>query len=261
MIDGKDTAAPESYEPQVFYYDQFRENAALQYENYIGYDMYLQNIEDITYHRYSKELAEKVKDQILGIQNLEIQDLLINVDPEFDISALSNGPNVESSSDVLTRYITDNATNKFLEIFNSSTLGDIRKYVYNAGRYNKSGSKVNVDMPPFLISVLDQVSAEVIKNVNSALERDITEVVVNGLSRKIAIPVSDIRGSACNITENLSFYYGKYANNINSANECTIFRGNTSNSGTLVEANRGYNIENTEADVQICGTEMRTNTQ
>ena len=66
----------------------------------------------------------------------------------------------------------------------------MRKYVYNAGRYNKSGSKVNVDMPPFLISVLDQVSAEVIKNVNNSLEREITDVVANGLSRKIAIPVS-----------------------------------------------------------------------
>lgn len=82
----------------------------------------MQNIEDITYKRYSKELAEKVKDQVLGIQNLEIQDLLRNVDPEFDISGLSSGPDVNASSDILTRYITDNATNKFLEIFNSSTL-------------------------------------------------------------------------------------------------------------------------------------------
>ena len=84
--------------------------------------MYMQNIEDITYNRYSKDLAEKVKDQVLGIQNLEIQDLLRNVDPEFDISALASGPDVNASSDVITRYITDNATNKFLEIFNSSTL-------------------------------------------------------------------------------------------------------------------------------------------
>lgn len=45
-------------------------------------------------------------------------------------------------------------------------------------------------MPPFLISVLDEVSAQVIKNVNSALEEDIIDLVENGLSRDIAIPVS-----------------------------------------------------------------------
>jgi len=49
----------------VFYYDQFQENKAVQYQKYIGYQMYLQNIEDITYNRYSKELAEKIKDQVL----------------------------------------------------------------------------------------------------------------------------------------------------------------------------------------------------
>jgi hypothetical protein len=54
---------------------------------------------------------------------------------------------------------------------------------------------VNVDMPPFLISVLDQVSSEVIKNVNTSLETQITELVANGLSRKIAIPLEDNRRS------------------------------------------------------------------
>ncbi len=52
--------------------------------------MYMQNIEDITYKRYGKDLAEKVKNQVLGIQNLEIQDLLRNIDPEFDISSLAS---------------------------------------------------------------------------------------------------------------------------------------------------------------------------
>jgi hypothetical protein len=62
--------------------------------------------------------------------------------------------------------------------------------VYNAGRYNESASDVNMDMPPFLISVLDQVSGEVIKNVNTSLEQEITDIVQNGLSRDILIPVS-----------------------------------------------------------------------
>jgi hypothetical protein len=99
---------------------------------------------------------------------------------------------VNASSDILTRYITDNSTRKFLEIFNGSTLGEMRKHVYNAGRYNDGGSRVNMDMPPFLVSVLDQVSGEIIKNVNTSLESEISSVVENGLSRKIAIPVSQV---------------------------------------------------------------------
>lgn len=84
--------------------------------------MYLQNVEDITYNRYSKELAKKVSDQVLGRQNAELQDLLTAVDPEFGTSGIESGPDVNSSSDVLTRYITDNSTKKFLEIFNGSAL-------------------------------------------------------------------------------------------------------------------------------------------
>ena len=169
VIDGKTTDAPNDYDPYVFYYDQFQENKAVQYQKYIGYQMYLQNIEDITYNRYSKELAEKIKDQVLWVQNYEISELVTKVDPSFDISGLSDGPDTEMSSDIATRYITDNSTKRFLEIFNSSSLWDMRKHVFNAGRYNEWWSKVNVDMPPFLISVLDEVSAEVIKNVNTAL--------------------------------------------------------------------------------------------
>lgn len=63
----------------------------------------------------------------------------------------------------------------------------MRKHVYNAGRYNNGGGRVNMDMPPFLVSVLDQVSGEIIKNVNTSLESDITEIVANGLSREIAL--------------------------------------------------------------------------
>lgn len=84
--------------------------------------MYLQNIEDITYNRYSKELAEKIKDQVLGIQEYEISELMNKVDPDFDISGITNGPDTEMSSDIATRYITDNSTKRFLEIFNGSTL-------------------------------------------------------------------------------------------------------------------------------------------
>jgi len=83
----------------------------------------------------------------------------------------------------------------------------MRKHVYNAGRYNEGGSRVNTDMPPFLISVLDQVSAEVVKNVNNSLEKEITQLVAEGLSRNIAIPVSSTNGAGCDIVDHRAFYF------------------------------------------------------
>jgi len=267
VIDGRDTSPGETYEPYVFYYDQFRENAALQYEKYVWYQAYLENIEDITYNRYSKELAERIKDDVLWVQNKTIADLLINVDPDFDISGLSTGPDANASSDILTRYITDNTSKKFLEIFNGSTLSEMRKQVYNAGRYNDGWSRVNVDMPPFLISVLDQVSGEVIKNVNTSLEKEITDLVVNGLSRKITIPtyISEIQWGNQWISEDdmdcrdtySSYYYGQYADDIVTASQCSIYRGSPTNSWTLTESNRWYNINNVWPDTAFCGQWMQ----
>jgi uncharacterized repeat protein (TIGR01451 family) len=263
VIDWEGTPAEDDYEPYVFYYDQFRENQALQYQKYTGYEMYMQNIEDITYNRYSKDLARKVSDQVLGIQNAELQDLLIAVDPEFDISGIESGPDVNASSDILTRYITDNSTKKFLEIFNGSTLWEMRKHVYNAGRYNDGGSKVNMDMPPFLVSVLDQVSGEIIKNVNTSLETEITDIVKNWLSRDIALidsvsqPKVWVEKSCTNIYT--GYYYGQITNDITSADQCSIYAGSTENWGTLVESNRWYNINNVWPDTELCGLGIQYN--
>lgn len=102
----------------------------------------------------------------------------------------------------------------------------MRKHVFNAGRYNDGGSRVNTDLPPFLISVLDQVSSELIKNVNSSLEKEITGIVQNGLSRKIAIPVSQTSHNSCTTTSR-GFFYGKIANDISTARDCSIYRGST----------------------------------
>ncbi len=95
-------------------------------------------------------------------------------------------------------------------------------------------------MPPFLISTLDEIASGIIKNVNTSLELQITNLVANGLSRKIPIHHNtQIIGNDpldCDSTYT-NFYYGRAGENLQSARDCTIFRGST-NSGTLVEANR-----------------------
>jgi hypothetical protein len=46
--------------PYVFYFDEKREQAAINYQNYLAYVNYLLNIEDISYNRFSKYLADKL---------------------------------------------------------------------------------------------------------------------------------------------------------------------------------------------------------
>ena len=241
----------EDYDPFVFYYDQFRETSAIQYQKYEWYKAYIENREDFTYDRYSKELAQSVSDQVLSGSSEDIQDLIWALDPDFPIDAFGSSPDVDNAPDIQTRHVADNSIEKFLEIFNSSALGDMRSLVHNAGRYNEWGKEVNVDIIPYLVSVLDEVNAQITKNATTDLENEIDRIVQNGLSRDIVIPV-DIQTSwwdSCASTHT-NFLYGTQAKDITNASECSVYRWSNAFSWTLVEANRGLNINNSTLDAQ-----------
>jgi len=165
----------------VFYFDEFREQASLSYSKYQWYEAYLENKEDINYSRYSKELAQSIQDRVLWSQNDEIKELIDDLDPNItDLSKIddfqSRWPDISDTSAISTRFITNNVTKKFLEVLNSSTIGDFRKDVYNAWRYNWEGSKVNVDTIPYLVSVLDTIWDNVILWASNNLEEKIDEL-------------------------------------------------------------------------------------
>ena len=125
-------------------------------------------------------------------------------------------------------------------------------------------------MIPFLVTVLDLVNDEVIKDLNNGIEEEIDDYVRNNLSKNIVIPVSHSRASSyssstigegenattttrasCGFTHT-NFYYGKIASSITSAEECSIYRWSVQNDGKLVEANRGLNIKNIQSDFNLC---------
>ena len=251
----------DQYKPYVFYFDEFREQASLSYSKYQWYEAYLENKEDINYSRYSKELAQSIQDRVLWSQNDEIKELIDDLDPNItDLSKIddfqSRWPDISDTSAISTRFITNNVTKKFLEVLNSSTIGDFRKDVYNAWRYNWEGSKVNVDTIPYLVSVLDTIWDNVILWASNNLEEKIDELVKSGLSRKIVVPTSissnALWGVSCSERKYTNFFYWKQWSQIETAKDCTIYRWDTQNWGTLVEANRGYNIDNVQPDIEIC---------
>ncbi|MDD3145600.1 MAG: hypothetical protein PHV23_05865, partial [Candidatus Gracilibacteria bacterium] len=236
------------YEPYVFYFDAFRESKSVNYNSYVGYKGYLENKEDINYNRFTKDLANKLKQEILGDSNSSISTLAKKVNPSIDSTLLSSvDTSLNNIPDIQSRYIINSSIKKFLEIFSPGSIGDLRKNVYNAGRYN-TNDEVNVDFIPYLISALDIVNDQIIKELNDDLELEIDKLVENGLSRKIAIPVTFnyIDESVNETYEN--YLFGKKASTITTAEQCSFYRGSLSNGGQLVEANRGTNIYNIEPD-------------
>lgn len=249
----KDDILPSIYEPYVFYYDQFRESKAVNYVDYKAYETYLDNIEDITYKRYSKDLAKKMSSNFYSFNNSylsEVNSLLWN--QKNDITdALSNWTNIdflEWTPDIQSKAIIDKAWKKLINIFNQATLWGFYKDVHNAWRYNKTWDNVNVDLIPYLATNVDFLSQSILKNVNTDLEKEIDKIVKNWLSRNIAIP------TVFNFwyDEYTNFYFWKNANDITNAWECSIYKWSTNNSWTLVWANRAYNIWNITSDIEIC---------
>lgn len=76
---------------------------------------------------------------------------------------------------------------RFHETINKKTLSDIQEYVHNAGRYN-SGINVRVDQGAVQVSITDQVSMDVLKNANDAIESSIDSILTsNNYARRIPI--------------------------------------------------------------------------
>jgi len=250
---------PTNYKPYVFYYDQFREKQSINFQAYKWYQACLSNFEDISYNRFSKDLANKIKNLVIWDSKNTVSNLINNLPSYVNTGSLkwSLWPDTSKSSDIQTMPITQKTIKRFLEIFNSTSFWEFKKNVHNAWRYNWSASKVNVDFSPAFISSLDEISSRIIKDANNNLEKQIDDLVKNGLSRKIAIPESVIFWNSVNSSWSILSCSSTYTNilywnnNVNTAQECSIYRWSTFNSGSLVEANRWLNINNIKPDISV----------
>lgn len=237
----------DTYEPYVFYFDSFRESKALNYNSYVWYELYLSNKEDIIYNRYTKELADKLKQELLWSSTESLGSLAKKIDPTLSddlINSLDN--NLEWVPDIQTRTIINETVKKFIQVISPWAISDMRKNVYNAWRYNYE-DRVNVDFIPYLISVLDIVNDELIKEITDDFESKM-DWLIKSIPWSIVIPVSyKFKNSQVEeVYENYLFW--KKASDITYAWDCSFYRGSTINWWQLVEANRGTNIYNIEPD-------------
>jgi hypothetical protein len=68
------------------------------------------------------------------------------------------------------------------------------------------------------------VNDEIVKEANDEIENEIDAFVTSGLSRNIAIPTTLTVPAECGKKEYTNFLYGKQANDISTAEECSIYR-------------------------------------
>lgn len=237
-----------SYEPYVFYYDQVREEKAVRYVDYIWYNSRIDNIEDITYNRFTKFLAKKLEDS----RNDALWDDLQWLDSLLPEGVSTTNSVVDDTiPDIHTKSIIEASSKRYLEIFNPDTsLWEFRKNVYNAWRYTNLPN-VSVDMVPQLLEYMDETSFNHIKTVNTDLENYIDDIVMNWLSRQIPILQEITRDQYLKYYDVVlkNYYTWQAWENIESANQCSIFRWfpkMQDNTSQLVEANKWYNLWNEE---------------
>lgn len=156
-------------EPRVFYMDTVHDQEASSYENWKSYNLYLENIEDITYHRFNKSLAKKLYDASQGFYNLDSTTVK---DPSIKaiLDAYSGSTmDLSKAPDITTKDVIQKSVKQFFEVFNGKYMGDILRYIHNTGRYGDANN-VRADGAPVVIAKQDLFMGTALKDANTSME-------------------------------------------------------------------------------------------
>lgn len=266
-------------EPYVFYFDSLRDNLTFQESNRKAYLNYLNNLEDISYNRFTKYLAKQIYDSAMLSSKDEITNTLsgsLNKELADSLAGSSSSMDFANVPDSQAKTIINGAIKQFFAIFNEKYIGDILKYVYDTGRYGTTNN-VRVDTPAILIAKRDNFMKKTLKDVNKIFEDKIDALVKNWLSRNLALPTKvqeklvyypprcvdefwePLTSQVWKIVSDHTienYFYWKIASSITSTNQCSIFRWTkraTDDKWVLAEYNRAYNINNIKPDIDFLG--------
>ncbi len=262
--------APSTTPPRVFYYDGYAESRSVDARSFYKYALFLQNTENLVYRRFTKYLLRDISTalrQYSQSSRWEEDDYLNNLAGFEDIQLWDDtltDDTIAVLPDIQTARPIGKYLQKFHETLSEKTLGDIQKFVHNAGRYN-SGITVRVDQWALQMSLMDEVAMRTIKEANDGLEKAIDAkiretnsarkaILFDGLERHIVwswvtaaantVVWQIIRGlnlfgdsnawvAPSILPENLlytkpyaGYFFGQKTGNITSPNQCTIARWN-----------------------------------
>ncbi|MBA4336967.1 hypothetical protein C0416_04325 [bacterium] len=257
------------YADMIWEQEMYDEVAGAKYENYTKY------MEDLAYRRFSKELVKEIIEQVNpegdgiddDLDGFVDEDLSDGIDNDNDgLTDEDGGINLESLvvdpemfnglPDAYSKDIVFSYAQSFNELF-KNYLQKTNDLIRGTGRYESYDSLVE------LIATKDLHTQEYLRMVNDAVERRVDEIVKDLTEPARIINSANITGkvtfdddSTANLiswgftnnnvksytdpdlgtTYNTVYYYGKPAPELESAQECTLFRGNA-------ELNRVYNLD------------------
>lgn len=223
--------------PRVFYYDGYNESAAIVPKSVFQYDLYIKNIENFVYKRFTKYLLTDIGNAISNYDathsDKELDEYIASLGYPKGSDTLS-GELVSSLPDIQTVQPTSAYIKKFYEILNKKTLSDEQLFVHNAGRYT-SGSTVRVDQATVQGTYMDEVAASILKEGNTALEQAIdNQINTSGYPKKVVIfdSINYRNNGAPDAfgTNTFSdkvyngYFFGKKSSEITNPDQCTIAR-------------------------------------
>lgn len=183
--------------------------------------------------------------------------------------AKSTATFLKTAGDITTKVFADELVVPFLKVINEKYIGDVARWVHNTGRYYNGYSDVRVDTIPEVISKKDELTGQILKELNTTLEKIIDSYVDENMS--LDIPLLINRGGTKTISEKQTyssggrtltrivnrpfdyvydnFIYGRKASDIKNASECSLIRGSTFGADTTrVEMNHAYTMTDTKTD-------------
>lgn len=181
-------------EPYVFYYDWKRDVDTSSFNLWKGYELWMENIEDIAYFRYTGYLAKKISESFFTNTDNDIKNWLdaawIN-DPAIQSYINGNiwtsGPDTRKTPLVWNKKVIESTTKLFFQIFNEKYLGDILKHVFNTWRY-WDAKTTRVDSVISTISKRDNFMKRTLKDTNTSMEWLVDTLLKKWIARNIWVP-------------------------------------------------------------------------
>jgi hypothetical protein len=232
--------------------------------------------EHLVYHRFTRKFAQYFYDTYLALMNSRGTSSVVPFSEWKPAGVQTNF--LDTAGDISTNIFAKELIVPFLKVINEKYIGDISRWVHNTGRYYNGFSDVRVDTIPEIITKKDELSVQVIKELNDTLEKIIDTYVDQNMAMDIPILIS--RDGQKTIIEKESYiskgrtltrqvnrnfnytydnyFYGKKASEMTGADQCSLIRGSTFGGyNTRAENNHAYSMLDAQNDSKKLNADIK----
>ncbi|MFZ2255897.1 MAG: hypothetical protein WAW59_02270 [Patescibacteria group bacterium] len=198
----------------------------------------MDSAEPVIYNRFSKYFLKYVIAKVEQEKkkfNKEELEYIDSLGFSGTTNSMFQDAEVDKTPDIQTKPMIMELFKKFYQLINAKSLGDIRGFVRNAGRYN-DGTNVRMDQPAISISLMDYAAMNNLRKLNDKLEQWVDYVeIVNPFSTfimdylTIKEPFTPLGQGITRHYDN--FLFGRKGSTIFDPHFCTIARGSDFESG------------------------------